>query len=497
MTSKRQRNSGYKLPEVVDPPRKCLLLYIPDTQEHRTAFWGQLSALGHWWTWERDATRKGRLIAQTWQDVLDNALTNFSNDLCGEGIVIYPTPEYLDNESGVFLRWRYPDDSTTPYSPNLRGEQGEQGIQGIQGIQGGQGAQGAQGIQGIQGIQGVQGVQGVPGQDCDCTPETFSTIPPAEFNSSANVCAAAVYMVDQLAAKYDYYMAEIKNDIELGSVVANGIVGIIELVNPALEAFPLDEIMNFGLNSSALVAESIRLEALEPTQLELMRDWLNCQIQASGEYTATIFDAWVAWIDDHTELDEYVGGGMAFFLDEIITFELTTKWFNIGVYDESIACDTCPEAGEWCYIIDMTGAGSSEYTIEVGSQHTSGVQSGLLHFGNESYRLAQVLVNFPAMAESITEILILHTSSAGTYNPSSGGSSYIFVNSTRVVDIPMNIFNTPQLWEGEGLNVNSIMFGCLTGTENNPVGDADGSTTLHSVRIRGTGVNPWGDTNCT
>lgn len=119
----RQKNP---LPPTVDPERKCVKIWLPDEREHRIAFFGAIARLGYWHAWQSDGTTKNAEVAQVWKQIYNQAVADV-NDPCNEVETVYPTPEYLDNETGLFLRWRYPDGSVTEYSPNLRGADGEDG----------------------------------------------------------------------------------------------------------------------------------------------------------------------------------------------------------------------------------------------------------------------------------------------------------------------------------------------------------------------------------
>ena len=68
------KDGGFLLPSVVDPAqRRCVVFQIPDEQNHRLAFWGALSVLEHWYSWQRDTNKTGRDIANVWRDVIQLA----------------------------------------------------------------------------------------------------------------------------------------------------------------------------------------------------------------------------------------------------------------------------------------------------------------------------------------------------------------------------------------------------------------------------------------
>ena len=62
---------GYLLPDPIDPEAtKCVQLAIPDDPYYWAAFWGQMEALGTWYTWERNDAKTGKEAAALWQDTI-------------------------------------------------------------------------------------------------------------------------------------------------------------------------------------------------------------------------------------------------------------------------------------------------------------------------------------------------------------------------------------------------------------------------------------------
>lgn len=60
---------GYKLPALVTVEEElaCTIVYYPDKPEYRQALMGALLHFGTWTAWERDAAKRGRLAAKSWQ----------------------------------------------------------------------------------------------------------------------------------------------------------------------------------------------------------------------------------------------------------------------------------------------------------------------------------------------------------------------------------------------------------------------------------------------
>lgn len=71
------KDGGYLLPEVIDPPRKSLCIQIPDDPNHIAAFWGALESLSKWWNWQRDEAHTAKDVAAVWLDVWKKARESF------------------------------------------------------------------------------------------------------------------------------------------------------------------------------------------------------------------------------------------------------------------------------------------------------------------------------------------------------------------------------------------------------------------------------------
>lgn len=111
------KDGGWLLPSVVNPPRVCVQLWIPDDTNHKRAFWGALYALSEWWNWQRDDSKTARDVARVWLDVFFQAQEqNLEYDACedvGEDKCFSFPP------NAPFIEW-FPNN---PYTqPDLVGE---------------------------------------------------------------------------------------------------------------------------------------------------------------------------------------------------------------------------------------------------------------------------------------------------------------------------------------------------------------------------------------
>lgn len=107
-------DGGFLLPGVIDPPRRCVQLQIPDDRNHIRAFWGALDELAHWYTWQRDTDKQGAAVAAVWRDVLSLARELFESDdpcPCEESMTdcCEPILDKLDEIIGLLSVGNKPD----------------------------------------------------------------------------------------------------------------------------------------------------------------------------------------------------------------------------------------------------------------------------------------------------------------------------------------------------------------------------------------------------
>lgn len=63
-------NYTYDLPENVPTGTRCIQIQIPDDPEYYRLLTGALGSLSDWYNYDRDATKKGRLVARLWRKAL-------------------------------------------------------------------------------------------------------------------------------------------------------------------------------------------------------------------------------------------------------------------------------------------------------------------------------------------------------------------------------------------------------------------------------------------
>jgi len=79
MAKTRKTDQRWILPAVVDPPRKCFQINIPDDENHQKAFFAALHELAQAWVWEWDDTRpaEGSNVAAVWDEIIFQATWDF------------------------------------------------------------------------------------------------------------------------------------------------------------------------------------------------------------------------------------------------------------------------------------------------------------------------------------------------------------------------------------------------------------------------------------
>lgn len=77
----------YPLPDEIDPPQTSVCVPVPEDDNHKRAFLGQLAELARYWTWDKDPTKtKARDSAAVWATIYDTVFDRLINgETCGTG----------------------------------------------------------------------------------------------------------------------------------------------------------------------------------------------------------------------------------------------------------------------------------------------------------------------------------------------------------------------------------------------------------------------------
>lgn len=114
-----RKDGRYILPAVIDPPRICVQIEIPNDLHHIIAFWGHFELLARAYSWGNDEAHTALEVAAVWRDVWDKARENFYGDgcmgCCPDEIEINQRI-YNQNNEWISYVFNMMDDRETPQS---------------------------------------------------------------------------------------------------------------------------------------------------------------------------------------------------------------------------------------------------------------------------------------------------------------------------------------------------------------------------------------------
>lgn len=100
---------NFPIPSVIDPPRTCLCLPIPDSTEWRAILAGLISELTHWFNYERTGDGSGSECAAVWKEIFTQIEWGRMSCCCGDFTVIFMWTEEGELEQS--------DDGGVTYTP--------------------------------------------------------------------------------------------------------------------------------------------------------------------------------------------------------------------------------------------------------------------------------------------------------------------------------------------------------------------------------------------
>lgn len=79
----KRDTKAYIIPETVDPEAcQCIRVYVPDSPLYIAAFWASYEYLCNWLAWERDEEKRGKAVAAVWRPYFERAREEY---LCSDG----------------------------------------------------------------------------------------------------------------------------------------------------------------------------------------------------------------------------------------------------------------------------------------------------------------------------------------------------------------------------------------------------------------------------
>ena len=106
----QKQNSGFVLPQIIDPPRKCIKIWIPNEVYHRGAFWGAIFELTQFFNWQQNRPDDARAVANLWFDIWSEATReNDMNGCCADTALQYrvnPTTGLIEQSANGGTTWQ-------------------------------------------------------------------------------------------------------------------------------------------------------------------------------------------------------------------------------------------------------------------------------------------------------------------------------------------------------------------------------------------------------
>lgn len=112
----KKDNSGFVLPQIVDPPRKCVKIFIPNEVYHRGAFWGAIFELTQAFNWQQNPPEKAREVANLWFDIWSEATKDNNMTTCCDDVQVQVR---VNPETGVVEQSNNGGQTWTPQAGGL------------------------------------------------------------------------------------------------------------------------------------------------------------------------------------------------------------------------------------------------------------------------------------------------------------------------------------------------------------------------------------------
>lgn len=478
---------GAPLPSTLEPAGMVsVCLYIPDTLEYRSAFWGQLWQLGNAWFWEQSdkADERRQVAAQVWRQALSMAVDGYMmGDGCG-GMVEFQFTEECGleyrNDGGDWTPVTGWDDLAPACFQGPPGADGSDGaapeirvydgyiqwrLEGsvdwinlisVDDLMGDTGPQGPPGDTGLQGPPGETGAQGPPG-DCDCTggiEETFGE------DGDGKRCDIASYFVDLI-------LPDLVEQALNFSDTAATLSGFVSLVLGIVSAVGGPAGLAFAAGAASILAALFALDSgLIRDELTIgfwedVRCRLRCVIPDNGVIDAAVQEEMALAVESITgslQATTTVAGVIRAMAPGFIAQAGLLGSLYAG---DCALCDDCPEEpeGEWCMTFDFSQSAQGWHSLNSpGSGWEGGYIAGV-GFRCPVNRGLQIAPNFDAQIGQPTNwdiVGIQVNSNVSQFNLGGGGSWWtsgsnpgtfgktgITTNVPRIVEPPNDLTASP------------------------------------------------------
>lgn len=115
----QKQNNGFVVPQIIDPPRKCIKIWIPNEVYHRGAFWGAIFELTQFFNWQQNRPEDARAVANLWFDIWSEATReNDGMTCCGDEGLVYrvnPTTGLIQQSANGGTTWQPANNTLQKY----------------------------------------------------------------------------------------------------------------------------------------------------------------------------------------------------------------------------------------------------------------------------------------------------------------------------------------------------------------------------------------------
>lgn len=246
-----------------------------------------------------------------------------------------PCSVSLRVDSG-FIQWRDECEGVTWHNlisvEDLRGEPGEDG---------------SDGAPGTPGEPGEPGEPGADGEDCDCDGAISPPPPPIDEDAGNNLCGISKYMVEWLDNHFDDILEKASASVDITAKIA-AIAAVFISPPLSIVALVVAEVIEDIVEATV---EGLRA-AVDTDVLEEMRCDLYCRLKDAGEWSYSVYTAWLS----HWQIESISRPNLGIAAWVAVGTIPTEHEINERAYIGSVSpseqceaeCDECAD-GEWCY----------------------------------------------------------------------------------------------------------------------------------------------------
>lgn len=483
MTDENRKNPGIKIPHInienspIVEGFRCITVYVPDDDRYVALLSGLVAIPTKWFNWQRDATHKGKLLANQWQAAY--ALTDWEGCMNCEDVA-----DCIENNEAVQ-------------------EALEQNL--IDNINNSADVQTA-----LNNVYNQYGVNPMP-EDVTAT----DIMPPTVLCDADKMWGAVNQLIESMHTNnLDSFEAaeELTDFSERVSMLLSAI--------PIFETLPVDEFIDYvqGIWTDDL------FEAYVANDTTIYRDTLKCDlfcIAVNNNCVLTIDDVYDYFLlrisadpaNDLIQLIAYLAAGTwtgtqvndMFFAGQILIMKYGNQFFNtIGIrpFQTYMEIGSRNPSNDWTILCDCGWYSEMDVTADMYTWQanpegfnwgnwtdTIGFISGFDVSEGNAYQMVQIKLDFAAPA-SVQRMAFDYDLTSGTQVFGlvlNVGTDNVNVGQT---DVPAN--GTDLTYDKTMIDTaaNSITLRCQAGFQTGSSSDPGGQSIVKRIRVWGLGVKP-------